>query len=311
MKPQHPCHQKAKVSALALTMSKAPKRPTKRADHRQQDDVAGAHPPKSSTRKPRTASKRKADTVLDSVSAEISNGVMEGPEGNSVSSALSERGDTPARDGSLVAEGIQNETDRQSPHSSVRDEVEQPAQAQTVALADDLASTELNQGVASDLSRPSEGAEMQADQRKASSQRHPMAHDLQSNSRENGKSSSRIAPESTVQRAIRVWSPRVQAASDRVRSVSGRVKVWTQERAARRVHESHEVQASANPIYILAAITLGIPTLLLIPLIGMNPGVQEGTFTTVVTFLVVSAFVTAVVFEIKRLADQPSDANHH
>jgi hypothetical protein len=96
-----------------------------------------------------------------------------------------------------------------------------------------------------------------------------------------------------------------------VRSASGRVKVWTHERAARRAHESHEAQASANPIYILAAITLGIPALLLIPLIGMNPGVQEGTFTTVVTFLVVSAFVTAVVFEIKRLADQPSDANHH
>jgi hypothetical protein len=89
------------------------------------------------------------------------------------------------------------------------------------------------------------------------------------------------------------------------------VRVWTHERAARRPHESHEAKGSANPIYILAAITLGIPALLLIPLIGMNPGVQEGTFTTVVTFLVVSAFVTAVVFEIKRLADQPSDANHH
>jgi hypothetical protein len=51
--------------------------------------------------------------------------------------------------------------------------------------------------------------------------------------------------------------------------------------------------------------------LLLIPLVGLNPGVQDGTFTTVVTFLVVSAFVTAVVFEIKRLADQPSDEGYH
>jgi hypothetical protein len=51
--------------------------------------------------------------------------------------------------------------------------------------------------------------------------------------------------------------------------------------------------------------------LLLIPLVGMNPGVQDGTFTTVMTFLVASAFVTAVVFEIKRLADQPSDEGHH
>jgi hypothetical protein len=29
------------------------------------------------------------------------------------------------------------------------------------------------------------------------------------------------------------------------------------------------------------------------------------------TFLVVSAFVTAVVFEIKRLAEQPSDEGQH
>jgi hypothetical protein len=291
-------------------MSKAPKRPTKRDDHRQQDDVAGTHPPKSSTRKLRAAPKRKADTVLDSVSAEIPNGAMEGPEGNSVSSALAERGDTPARDGSLVAEGIQNETDRRSPHSSVRDEVEQPAQARTVALVDGLAPTEPNQGVASDLTSASEEPEVKANLRQESTPS-PHIHDLKSNSYESGKRSSRIAPESTVQRAIRVWSPRLRTASDRVRSASGRVKVWTHERAMRRAHESHEAPGSANPIYILAAITLGIPALLLIPLIGMNPGVQEGTFTTVLGFLLLSAFVTAVVFEIKRLVDQPSDANHH
>ncbi|MPR11202.1 hypothetical protein [Microvirga tunisiensis] len=74
---------------------------------------------------------------------------------------------------------------------------------------------------------------------------------------------------------------------------------------------SQPTKEPANPIYILAAITLGIPALLLIPLIGMNPGVQEGTLTTVLGFLLLSAFVTAVVFEIKRLADQPSDADHH
>jgi hypothetical protein len=89
------------------------------------------------------------------------------------------------------------------------------------------------------------------------------------------------------------------------------VRVWTRERAARSAHENHEAHGSASPIYILAAITLGIPALLLIPLIGMNPGVKEGTFTTVLGFLLLSAFVTAVVFEIKRLVDQPSDPNHH
>jgi hypothetical protein len=86
MKPQHHCHQKAKVSALDLMMSKAPKRPSQRDDLRRQDHEAGAQLPKSTTRKPRAAVKRKADTVLDSVSAEIPNGVMKGPDGDTVSS---------------------------------------------------------------------------------------------------------------------------------------------------------------------------------------------------------------------------------
>lgn len=89
------------------------------------------------------------------------------------------------------------------------------------------------------------------------------------------------------------------------------MKVWAQERSTLRAYESFEVQGSANPTPILAAITLGIPALLLIPLVGMNPGIQEGTFVTVLSFLVLSAFVTAVVFEIKRLVDQPSEENDH
>jgi hypothetical protein len=81
------------------------------------------------------------------------------------------------------------------------------------------------------------------------------------------------------------------------------VKVWTREVSARTAAKRHE---SANPIYLIAAITLGIPALLTIPLIGMNPGVQPGAFTTVLGFIVLSAFVVAAIFEIKRLADQPS-----
>ncbi|WP_150117740.1 hypothetical protein [Microvirga vignae] len=75
--------------------------------------------------------------------------------------------------------------------------------------------------------------------------------------------------------------------------------------------ESHEDRGSTSLVYILAAITLGIPALLLIPLVGMNPGVQEGTLTIIVTFIAISAFVTAAVIEIKRLADQPPDDDHH
>jgi len=101
--------------------------------------------------------------------------------------------------------------------------------------------------------------------------------------------------------AIEAWSPRLHA-------VSGRVKVWTRER---RLQGTRKPEEPTNPIYILAAITLGIPALLMIPLIGMNPGVLDGSFGRILTILVVSAFVTAAVFEIKRLADQPSDADRH
>jgi len=110
---------------------------------------------------------------------------------------------------------------------------------------------------------------------------------------------------------IEEWTTHLRTASDRARSVSGRVKVWTQEIAARRAQRPHTSDKAANPIGILAGITLGIPALLLIPLIGMNPGVQDGTFVTVLSFIVLSAFVTAVVFEIKRLVDHPSEENHH
>ncbi len=67
----------------------------------------------------------------------------------------------------------------------------------------------------------------------------------------------------------------------------------------------------ANPIYLLAAITLGIPALALIALVGTNPAIEQGMFGTVTMFLVFSAFIVGVIFEIIRLADQPSDAEHH
>ncbi len=111
--------------------------------------------------------------------------------------------------------------------------------------------------------------------------------------------------------AIGTVNSHLQGVSDQVKGLSGRVKVWTQEQSTRRSQRALTSEEEANPLYVLAAITLGIPALLLIPLVGMNPGVQDGTFITVVTFLVVSAFVIAVVFEFKRLADQPSDEGHY
>jgi hypothetical protein len=77
------------------------------------------------------------------------------------------------------------------------------------------------------------------------------------------------------------------------------------------VEQAHVSREPANPIYLLAAITLGIPALALIALIGANPAIEEGMLGTVTMFLVFSAFIVGVIFEIKRLADQPSDANPH
>lgn len=86
------------------------------------------------------------------------------------------------------------------------------------------------------------------------------------------------------------------------------MKVWTREISADTAARRHE---PANPIYLITAIMLGIPALLAIPLIGMNPAIQPGAFTNIIPALVVTAFVIAANFEIKRLADQPADEERH
>ncbi len=99
--------------------------------------------------------------------------------------------------------------------------------------------------------------------------------------------------------AIEVWTPRLRAAS-------GRVKVWTREISTRRAQGAQRPEEPSNPIYLLAVITLGIPALLMILLIGMNPGVQDGSFISILTLLVGLAFIIAAVFEVKRLARGPA-----
>lgn len=74
--------------------------------------------------------------------------------------------------------------------------------------------------------------------------------------------------------------------------------------------KAHRTEVFANPLVILAAITLGLPVLAMMLVIGANSGVQEGTLGTLATFVVLSAFVVAAIFEIKRLADLPSDQDH-
>jgi hypothetical protein len=106
------------------------------------------------------------------------------------------------------------------------------------------------------------------------------------------------------QQAMRVSASGLLDASDKIKTLAQNASMT----------HSHKVRASDRParaLYILGAITLGIPALLLIPLIGMNPGIQEGTLAALTKLLIFSAVLVAIVFEIKRLADEPSDADPH
>jgi hypothetical protein len=106
------------------------------------------------------------------------------------------------------------------------------------------------------------------------------------------------------QQAVGVGAPGLLDASTKVKALA-------QEDSVRQTQKAPSSDEPPNPIYLLAAITLGIPLLSMISVVGMNPGVQEGMLATLTTLLVFSAFFVAAIFEIKRLADQPSDKEHH
>ncbi len=102
------------------------------------------------------------------------------------------------------------------------------------------------------------------------------------------------------QLAMKVSAPSLDA--------SDIIQAFAQDASVRQAHASAE---ASNPLYILGAITLGIPALLLLLLVGWNPGMQDGALAGLTMILVFSAFIVAAFFEIKRLADVPSDADHH
>jgi Na+/H+ antiporter NhaC len=99
-----------------------------------------------------------------------------------------------------------------------------------------------------------------------------------------------------------------QTSTPRLRTLSHRVKVWTREFSTRPAAKRH---VPTNPIYLIVAITLGIPALLAIPLIGKKPAIQPGAFTNVIAALVITAFVIAAIFEIKQLAEEAPDEDRH
>jgi formate/nitrite transporter FocA (FNT family) len=106
------------------------------------------------------------------------------------------------------------------------------------------------------------------------------------------------------QQAMRVSAPSLLDASHKI-------KILAQNASTAHSHRAREADRPVSALSILGAITLGLPALLLIPLIGMNSGIQEGTLAALTKLLVFSAVLVAVVFEIKRLADEPSDADPH
>jgi len=62
-----------------------------------------------------------------------------------------------------------------------------------------------------------------------------------------------------------------------------------------------------RPVIAVLAITLGLPFLVLLALVSPTSGVNAGFLTSILTITVLSAFLTLMIFEIKRIADQPSD----
>jgi hypothetical protein len=92
---------------------------------------------------------------------------------------------------------------------------------------------------------------------------------------------------------------------------SDTLKALVQDASLSQVHKTRSSGEPSNPIYPLTAITLGIPAVALLALIGANPAIEKGMLGTVTMFLLFSAFTVGAIFEIKRLADQPSDADPH
>jgi hypothetical protein len=82
-----------------------------------------------------------------------------------------------------------------------------------------------------------------------------------------------------TQQAMNVSAPGLLDASTTIKAVAQKTPV-------RQAHKARPSKEPANPIYLLAAITLGIPLVSMIPLVGMNPSVQEGTLATITMFLV-------------------------
>lgn len=57
------------------------------------------------------------------------------------------------------------------------------------------------------------------------------------------------------------------------------------------------------------AITIGLPFLILLAIVSSGAGVSSGVFTSALTIAILSTFVVLMIFEIKRIADQPPEGH--
>ncbi len=62
-----------------------------------------------------------------------------------------------------------------------------------------------------------------------------------------------------------------------------------------------------RPLIAVLAITLGLPFLFLLAIVSSPTGVSASAFTTPLTIAVLAIFLILMIFEIKRIADQPPD----
>jgi len=77
----------------------------------------------------------------------------------------------------------------------------------------------------------------------------------------------------------------------------------------REIHVGGFAPMLPRPIVAVLAITLGLPFLLLLALVSSGAGVHVGVFTSALTVVVFSIFVILMIFEIRRIVEQPPDGH--
>jgi hypothetical protein len=64
-----------------------------------------------------------------------------------------------------------------------------------------------------------------------------------------------------------------------------------------------------GPVIAALVVALGTPFLLLLAIVSFSPGVSAEIFTHIVGGAIVATFLVLMGAEIKRIADQPTDAH--